>query len=70
MRFGLGRLRLAPSHFWSLTPRELAAAASAYSPVAAPPLDRRGFAALAALFPDRPGAGPQEMTDDRHECSR
>ncbi len=66
MRFGLGRLRLPPTHFWSLTPRELAAAAGAYSPVTAPPLDRSGFAALAALFPDRPHAGPQEATHDRH----
>ncbi len=61
MRFGLGRLRLPPSHFWSLTPRELAAAASAHAPAGAPPLDRAGFAALAALFPDR-----KEIDHDRY----
>jgi uncharacterized phage protein (TIGR02216 family) len=60
MRFGLGRLRLPPAHFWSMTPRELAAAASAYAPVTAAPLDRSGFAALAALFPDRPDTPAQE----------
>lgn len=58
MRFGLGRLRLPPDHFWALTPRELAAAASAYQPAGAPPLDRGSFAALAALFPDE-----KEMND-------
>ncbi len=60
MRFGLGRLRLPPCHFWSLTPRELAAAAKAHAlPGATPPLDRSGFAALAALFPDH-----EEIRDD------
>jgi len=53
MRFGLGRLRLAPQHFWSMTPRELAAAASAYRTDAPMPLGRDAFAALAARFPDQ-----------------
>ncbi len=65
MRFGLGRLRLAPAHFWSMTPRELAAAASAYAPVTATPLDRRGFAALAAVFPIGRGPPSQETSHDR-----
>jgi uncharacterized phage protein (TIGR02216 family) len=53
MRFGLGRLRLAPDHFWALTPLELAAAAAAYAPPAARPLDRAGLASLIALYPDQ-----------------
>ncbi len=64
MRFGLGRLRLPPAHFWSLTPRELAAAASAHAPAISPPLDRSGLAALLALFPDRRDAGQPETSDD------
>jgi uncharacterized phage protein (TIGR02216 family) len=57
MAFGLGRLRLPPSHFWSMTPRELAAAAGALASGPAP-LDRQGLAALLARFPDTTdGAG-------------
>jgi uncharacterized phage protein (TIGR02216 family) len=52
MRFGLGRLRLSPDHFWAMTPAELAAAARAHAPLEAPVLDRRSFAALLAQFPD------------------
>jgi uncharacterized phage protein (TIGR02216 family) len=52
MRFGLGRLRLPPDHFWSMTPAELAAAARAHAPPDAPALDRPGLAALLAQFPD------------------
>ncbi len=50
MAFGLGRLRLAPSAFWAMTPRELAAAASAFARPAAPTPD--DLAALIACFPD------------------
>ena len=54
MAFGLGHLRLAPSDFWAMTPRELAAAARALAPpraaVSAP--GRAELDALLALFPD------------------
>ncbi|MBO6719154.1 MAG: phage tail assembly chaperone [Rhizobiaceae bacterium] len=51
MAFGLGRLRLAPRDFWAMTPRELAAAMSAYSaPVAAPGRDE--LDRLMRQFPD------------------
>jgi uncharacterized phage protein (TIGR02216 family) len=52
MAFGLGLLRLSSDAFWRMTPRELAAAmeAGVGSRVAA--LDRVGFAALRARFPD------------------
>ncbi len=52
MRFGLGRLRLSPDHFWSMTPAELAAAARAHASPRLPSLDRQGLAMLLALFPD------------------
>jgi uncharacterized phage protein (TIGR02216 family) len=52
MRFGLGRLRLPPDHFWAMTPAELAAAARAFAPPRLPALDRNGLAALLAQFPD------------------
>ncbi len=52
MRFGLGRLRLSPDHFWAMTPAELAAAARAHAPAEGPVLDRLNFAALLAQFPD------------------
>ena len=51
MAFGLGRLRLAPRDFWAMTPRELAAAMSAYStPVVAP--GRADLDRLMTQFPD------------------
>lgn len=31
MAFGFGVLRLSPAAFWSMTPRELAAAANSYN---------------------------------------
>ncbi len=52
MRFGLGRLRLPPDHFWSMTPAELSAAARAFVLQALPALDRSDLAALLAAFPD------------------
>ena len=55
MTAGLGTLRLAPDHFWSMTPRELAAALDgAVEPRHAPPPSRRDLVRLAALFPDPP----------------
>lgn len=54
MGAGLGLLRLPPAHFWTMTPRELAAAVSVLAPRAPAPLDRAGLAALMARFPDPP----------------
>lgn len=45
---GLGRLRLAPGHFWSLTPRELAAALGAGEA----PLARVELETLMKEYPD------------------
>lgn len=50
---GLGRLRLDPTAFWSLSPRELTAALGADAP-AARPLTRAALDRLAARFPDAP----------------
>lgn len=53
MRFGFGVLRLPPTHFWGLTPRELAAAFEAVSGRArgvAP--GREGLAELMRRYPD------------------
>lgn len=56
MGFGLGVLRLSPDAFWRMTPRELAAAMEAVFGPQAMPLDRAGFDALRARFPDRRAA--------------
>ncbi|MGE3064757.1 MAG: phage tail assembly chaperone [Hyphomicrobiaceae bacterium] len=54
MAAGFGLLRLSPAVFWSLTPRELAAALRAFTgPLTGPHLDRRGLDRLMARFPDR-----------------
>lgn len=55
MAMGLGVLRLPPSHFWSMTPRELAAASlGAFGP---PPSrsapSRVDLTRLMLRFPDR-----------------
>lgn len=52
MRLGMAELRLAPEVFWNLTPAELRLIAGAGAPAGA--LDRAGFEALAARFPDGP----------------
>ncbi len=54
MEAGLGTLRLAPSVFWAMTPRELEAALrGAYGVTRMPNAMSRGdFAALMALYPD------------------
>jgi uncharacterized phage protein (TIGR02216 family) len=53
MAAGLGVLRLSPAHFWSMTPRELAAALDGVSGRSAPPpLDRRDLEHLIARYPD------------------
>ncbi|MDX2155143.1 MAG: phage tail assembly chaperone [Hyphomicrobiaceae bacterium] len=54
MAIGFGVLRLAPAHFWSMTPRELAAASRGISGIAlgSPGLDRTRMDELMARFPD------------------
>lgn len=52
MAFGFGRLRLAPDHFWRMTPRELAVAMEAMLGPARAPLDRPTLAGLMARYPD------------------
>ena len=52
MELGLGPLRLAPSEFWRMTPRELAMAIAGRFGVALPPLDRAGLDRLMEQFPD------------------
>lgn len=58
MALGLGRLRLSPESFWSMTPRELRAALPAETGAA--PMDRAALDALMARHPDRAG----EHSDD------
>jgi uncharacterized phage protein (TIGR02216 family) len=55
MAAGLGLLRLPPAAFWSMTPRELAAALRGFlGPAAvAPPLPRAVLADLMERFPDQ-----------------
>lgn len=52
MSFGLGTLRLSPQAFWSLTPREIAAAARAFGPATAPPMTPEDLTALRTQHPD------------------
>ena len=53
MAAGLGLLRLPPSVFWAMTPRELAAALAWHTGRAAPePLTRDDLDHLRASFPD------------------
>lgn len=55
MAAGLGILRLPPAHFWSMTPREIAAAIEGVlgpQRVAPSAPTRRDLADLAARFPD------------------
>lgn len=53
MRFGFGALRLGSREFWSLTPRELAAAIEgAGGRVRANPPPRAALDRLLAAFPD------------------
>jgi uncharacterized phage protein (TIGR02216 family) len=55
MEAGLGTLRLAPSVFWAMTPRELEAALrGAFGMARArPPMSRGELAALMDAYPDR-----------------
>ena len=52
MAFGLGVLGLAPSEFWTMTPREIAAAADVRLPAGPKPLVRNELDALMSRFPD------------------
>lgn len=53
MAFGLGVLALPPSHFWSMTPREMAAAMQVLrqQPVTPPP-SRAELDRLITRYPD------------------
>ncbi|MBS0241939.1 MAG: phage tail assembly chaperone [Proteobacteria bacterium] len=53
MTAGLGHLRLPPQHFWSMTPRELAAALGLTRHDARRAPSRSELARLIASFPDR-----------------
>lgn len=50
MAFGLGFLRLAPQHFWQMTPREITAASGYFSQRSS--IDKINLAALCEQFPD------------------
>ena len=52
MAFGFGRLRLSPQSFWSMTPRELAAAMRLHAANSFTPLERSSLETLMGLFPD------------------
>jgi uncharacterized phage protein (TIGR02216 family) len=59
MALGLGRLGLAPAHFWALTPRELEralAGAAGLAPFQSP-LDRTALEELMRRYPDRKTRG-------------
>ena len=53
MSIGLGRLRLAPSVFWSMTPREFERACAPLAPACAGPPTRGELDAMMKLFPDK-----------------
>jgi uncharacterized phage protein (TIGR02216 family) len=54
LAIGLGVLRLSPDQFWSMTPREFAAALRGLYGERTPPLDRASFQSLVDRFPDQP----------------
>ena len=54
MQIGLRQLGLAPAQFWELTPAEFMVMSGLASKSSAT-LNRRGFEALAAQFPDKSG---------------
>ena len=65
MTAGLGVLRIEPSAFWAMTPRELAAALRSLpgmTPTAAP-LARADLDALTQRFPDEPEGGQTPRRD-------
>jgi uncharacterized phage protein (TIGR02216 family) len=52
MAFAFGVLRLPPSHFWAMTPRELGCAVEAVLGPAGPSLERTSLQQLMNRFPD------------------
>jgi len=52
MAFGFGILRHSPATFWSMTPRELAAASEGLYGPRAQSFERASLEALMNLFPD------------------
>jgi len=52
MGFGFGTLRLSPQVFWSMTPRELTAAARALHGPIPVPMDEAALTALRTRYPD------------------
>lgn len=52
MAAGLGALRLAPRDFWSMTPKELAAALGSLSPAITSAPTRDDLDRLMARYPD------------------
>jgi uncharacterized phage protein (TIGR02216 family) len=69
MAAGLGLLRLPPAHFWSMTPRELAAALSGVfgTSAHAQPLTRSDLTILMHRFPDRSMPMPSTAYGPREE---
>lgn len=57
IEFGLGRRRLPPEQFWSLSPREFLALRFACSDAAFNPIRRRDLAGLMADWPDEVNKG-------------
>ena len=53
MAVGLGILRLSPGAFWAMTPREFAAAMTAFKPAGGEAIGRGGLDVLMARYPDR-----------------
>nr|WP_255365512.1 rcc01693 family protein [Faunimonas pinastri] len=53
MTLGFAVLRLAPSDFWSMTPREIEAVVRPYAAAAGTSFTRAGLNQLLARFPDR-----------------
>jgi uncharacterized phage protein (TIGR02216 family) len=59
MAIGFGVLRLSPADFWSMTPRELAAATGAIAGTgSAAPIDRVSLSELMHRFPDSSRVSP------------
>jgi uncharacterized phage protein (TIGR02216 family) len=55
MGLGLGALRLSPSAFWAMTPKELEASLAGAFGEAVEPMTRRDLGALMARYPDTEG---------------
>lgn len=57
MEVGFGLLRLSPREFWTMTPRELAAAARALAPSGTGAVTRAEMVAMMAAMPDKRAKG-------------